>query len=108
MRIFLVACLIFSVGSIVSAAYSDKIIENPHAYAHHVSQKFALGDNDEASGWRDCVEMENDGKNTGLACDGVRSILVHGGRMFDVNYYCEFRFIKRNALEYLVESEFCE
>ncbi len=108
MRILLLAIALLSVGSLVSATYASKTVENYTAYANSVSRTFSLGDGGDDSGWRECVQMENNETNIGLACEGVRSILVHGGRMFDVNYYCEFRFVKKAELKFVVETESCQ
>ena len=108
MRLFIAAILLLSVGSLVSAAYSNKYVENFVDHAHRVSRAYALGDSGDASGWRECQQVENQDDHIGLACEGVRSIQVHGGRMFDVNYFCEFRFRKMAALNYEVELESCQ
>jgi len=104
--LFVLALL--SIYSIVSATYSSKTIENYLAYANLVSRTYSMGDGSDSSGWRVCVEQENTGDHIGLACEGVRPIKIHGGRMVDVNYYCEFRFVKISELKFQVESEACQ
>jgi hypothetical protein len=102
------ALVLFSAGSIVAAAYTSKTVENYLAYANVISRTYAEGDSNDASGWRECNEAVNTGTEVGLVCEGVRTILVHGGKRVDVNYYCEFRFSKRGSFKYEVEMEVCQ
>ncbi len=108
MRLMLVALFIFSAGSIFAAAYNSKTVENYMAYGNFVSREYALGDANDSSGWRGCNEAVNNGNEVGLVCEGVRTILVHGGKRVDVNYYCEFRFNKRDQFKFEVEMEVCQ
>ncbi|HMN69976.1 MAG TPA: hypothetical protein PKC28_15650 [Bdellovibrionales bacterium] len=108
MRFYILALAFFSIGSLVAAAYTSRSVTNYLNYANVVSKNHAKGDNGDASGWRDCVEMENDGGNVGVACEGGRGIFVHGGRMVDVNYFCEFRFQRLESQAYRVEMELCQ
>ncbi len=87
MRLLFIALVLFSAGSIVAAAYTSKTVENYLAYANVESRTYAHGDAGDPSGWRDCTEMVNTGNEIGLVCEGVRTILVHGGKSVDVNYF---------------------
>lgn len=108
MRLLFVALALFSAGSIVAAAYSPKSVDNYMAYANVVSRNYAEGDFNNPTGWRECNEAENLGNQVGVVCEGIRSILVHGGKRVDVNYYCEFRFIRHDNAKYAVEIEVCQ
>ena len=108
MRLLLLGLALLSVGSFVGAAYTSKNVENYMAYANVVSRTYAEGDANDASGWRECMELPNNGLEIGLICEGVRTILVHGGKEVDVNYYCEFRFSKSDPFKYEVEMEVCQ
>jgi len=108
MRILLLGIALFSAGSFVAAAYSTKNVENYMAYANVVSRTYAQGDSRDSSGWRECMEMAKSKHEVGLVCEGVRTIFVHGGKQVDVNYYCEFRFARKEALSYQVEMEVCQ
>jgi hypothetical protein len=108
MRLLLIAVVLLSIGSIVSATYSTQSVENYKAHAHFISKQYSKGDNGDASGWRDCMEMENTGDQVGLVCEGVRTITTQRGNMVDVNYYCEFRFIKKTNSVYIIETEACQ
>lgn len=109
MRILLIAVALLSIGSMVAAAYTPKTVENFMAYANVVSRTYAEGDSNDDSGWRECVEAESDGGNdVGVTCEGVRAILVHGGKMVDVNYYCEFIFTKLGSFRFKVATEVCQ
>ena len=105
--IFFVAVL-FSAGSMVAAAYSPKTVENYMAYANVISRSYAEGDSNDSSGWRDCTEMVNNHLEVGVGCEGVRTILVHGGKRVDVNYYCEFRFTQSESFKFEVEMQICQ
>lgn len=107
MRLLIFALSLFSVGSIVAAAYTPKTIENYLAYADSASSGYSLGDNNSNQGWRECTETVNTPQEIGVICEGVRSILVHGGKMMDVNYYCEFRFSRVGESRFHVEAEAC-
>lgn len=108
MRLMLMALALFSAGSIVAAAYSPKSVDNYMAYANVVSRGYAEGDFNNAVGWRECNEAENTGTQVGVVCEGIRSILIHGGKRVDVNYYCEFRFLRHDNAKYAVEIEVCQ
>lgn len=108
MRLLLLALALFFAGSFVAAAYSSKTVENYFAYANVSSRNFAKGDSNDTGGWRECVEMVNTPQEVGLVCEGLRTILVHGGKRVDVNYYCEFRFSKRDSFKYRIETEVCQ
>lgn len=108
MRLMIFALSLFSVGSIVAAAYTPKTVENFLTYADAVSRSYAEGDNNSTQGWRECAETVNTPGEIGVICEGVRSIVVHGGKMVDVNYYCEFRFSRVGGTRFHVESESCQ
>lgn len=108
MRLLFAGLFMLSVGSFVAAAYTSKTVENYMAYANVISRQYAEGDSNDSSGWRDCVEMVNDRQEVGVVCEGIRTILVHGGKRVDVNYYCEFRFNRLDAFKYKVEMEVCQ
>jgi hypothetical protein len=108
MRLTLMSLFLFSAGSIFAAAYTSKTVENYFAYANVISRSYAEGDANDASGWRECTEMLNSGSEVGMFCEGVRTILVHNGKRVDVNYYCEFRFVKVDTYRYSVEMEICQ
>jgi|GEM_PF-5990160 len=109
MRLMLFGLILFSAGSIVAAAYSPHSVENYLAYANVTSRNYAAGDSNDASGWRECTEMVNTPPEVGLVCEGVRTILVHGGKYVDVNYYCEFRFSRKSEFaKYDLEMEVCQ
>ena len=107
MRLVLAALSMFSAGSIVAAAYTTQSVDNYAAYANVVSRAYAEGDYSDGSGWRGCNEMVDTPTEVGMVCEGVRTIVVHGGKRVDVNYYCEFRF-KKNAQKFEIESESCQ
>ncbi len=108
MRLLIIALSLFSVGSIVAAAYTTKTVDNYMGYAHFVSRTYAEGDNNSSHGWRDCGEMVNNAQEIGIVCEGVRTIQIHGGKMMDVNYYCEFRFSRVGESKFHVETEVCQ
>ncbi len=108
MRILVFALVLMSLGSLVSAAYSTKNVENHVAYAHFVSRAYAEGDFNDSSGWRECVVNDREGDEVGIVCEGTRSITYQIGKRIDVNYYCEFRFTKHGTFKYTVESESCQ
>ena len=108
MRFLLLGLGLLSAGSFVGAAYNSTYVENYMAYANVISREYAKGDANDFSGWRECVEMVSTDTEVGLVCEGVRTILVHGGKRVDVNYYCEFRFNKLAAFKFRVETEVCQ
>ena len=108
MRFLVLAFVTMSLGTLVSAAYSTKNVENHVAYAHSVSHTFAQGDFNDASGWRECVVNQLPGNEEGIVCEGTRSLAFQVGKRIDVNYFCEFRFSKHGQAKYRVESENCQ
>jgi hypothetical protein len=108
MRILVFIVGILSLGSLVSAAYSTKNVENYVAYAHTVSRAYASGDFNDPSGWRECVVDDGGPGDIGIVCEGTRSIVYQIGKRIEVNYYCEFRFTKLDSFKYRVESEICQ
>jgi hypothetical protein len=108
MRFLIFALGVFSIGSIVAAAYTPTTVENYMAYADFRSRGYSAGDNGSSQGWRECAETVNTPQEIGVVCEGVRSILIHGGKMVDVNYYCEFRFSRVGDTRFHVEAENCQ
>ena len=108
MRLLLLALSLLSVGSVVAATYSTKSVDHYAAYANVVSRSFSEGETGDSSGWRECVEMVNQGTEVGVICEGLRTITVHGGKSVEVNYYCEFRFSHFENSKYRIELEECQ
>lgn len=90
----LVVLTLALVSIITAAAYSSDKVVNYMAYANTVSRDFSLGDNRNSFGWRPCEEAEVTENEVGVVCEGTRSINIHGGQQVDVNYFCEFQFLR--------------
>lgn len=108
MRFLIFALGVFSIGSIVAAAYTPNTVGNYMAYADYKSRGYSAGDNGSSQGWRECGETVNTPQEIGVVCEGVRSIFIHGGKMVDVNYYCEFRFSRVGDARFHVEAQTCQ
>lgn len=78
------------------------------AYADNISKQFAAGDYHDISGWRECVLHESTPFEIGVVCEGTRSVDYQIGKRSDVNYFCEFRFVKISTFKYKVESQDCQ
>lgn len=108
MRLLIVIVGLLSLGSLVSAAYSTKNVENYVVYSHSVSRAYASGDFNDPSGWRECVVDDRGDAGIGVVCEGTRSIVYQIGKRIEVNYYCEFQFSKLTTFKYTVNSEICQ
>ena len=108
MRILVFIVGLLSLGSIVSAAYSTKNVENFVSYAHSVSRAYASGDFNDPSGWRECVVDDRGQSGIGVVCEGTRSIDYQIGKRIEVNYFCEFKFTKLTTFKYTVDTEVCQ
>lgn len=77
---------------VAAAAYRLDGGLDPMHYANRISREFAAGENGDRSGWNECHEAERNQGEIGIACEGTRSIALHGDQLVHVNYQCEFQF----------------
>jgi hypothetical protein len=109
MKLAVVATLVaFTLTLIGAAAFDSRNINDYLAYANHISRIHALGDNQDASGWRECNETETSPEAVGVVCEGIRSINIHTRQRVDVNYFCEFRFKHVDPVTYQVDYQLCQ
>ncbi len=106
MRLVLLTLFIVAVVS-ATAALKPEVVENPQGYVNAVSKRFAQGDNSDASGWRECAEMESNRQGVGYVCEGTRA-RFHDGMQIDVNYFCEFHFARIDDRWARVDHELCQ
>jgi hypothetical protein len=92
---------------LAAAAYSSDKVINYISYSNAVSRSFAYGENNNASGWRPCEEVEETEQEIGVVCEGQRSIYAQAEHKIDVNYFCEFQFRKVGEA-YRVSFSLCQ
>lgn len=92
----LLMALLAMTASISAIAAPHRTVSNPMAYSENQSKFFAEGDSNDSSGWRGCRFDDSEGESvTHILCEGTREILVHGGKMVTVPFYCHFIFSPR-------------
>jgi hypothetical protein len=72
------------------------------------SREFAKGDNGRALGWRECVEIESSPTESAIGCEGTRAIEIPGGQLVDVNYFCEFRYLRLTPTLFQLDYQLCQ
>lgn len=107
MRVIIMMSVIALIA-VSAATLKPDFTDNAYAYANARSREFARGDSGKAHGWRECVEMDSDHLETGVVCEGTRTIQFRDGQMVDVNYFCEFRFIRDGVNLFRVDHQLCQ
>ena len=107
MRFVLLGLAVAAIA-VSAATLKPDITDNALAYANARSREFAKGDSGKIFGWRECVEMENSPKEVGFVCEGTRTIQIQSGPVVDVNYFCEFQFIRVDANWFRVDHQLCQ
>ena len=105
---FVLLTLGLAVLAVSAATFKPEITDNAYAYANSKSRDFAKGDTAKAVGWRECVELENTLTETGIVCEGTRMIQIHNGQVVDVNYFCEFQFLRIDVNWFRVAHQLCQ
>lgn len=103
---FLLLSLIIVVVAASAATLKPEVVENPRGYVTSKSYEFARGDNGDPSGWRECAEIESTSHGVGYVCEGTRA-KNHNGQQIDVNYFCEFHFVRIDANWARVDHKLC-
>ncbi len=105
---FVLLGLAVAVIAVSAATLKPAITDNAYAYANARAREFSKGDSGKVVGWRECVEMENAPEEVGIVCEGTRTIQIQSGQVVDVNYFCEFRFIRVDVNWFRVDHQLCQ
>ena len=97
-----------AVLAVSAATLRPDIVDNPIGYANMKSREFAKGENNDHSGWRECVALVSTAREIGVVCEGTRTLLVPGGQKVDVNYFCEIRFLRVDGNWSRVDYVLCQ
>lgn len=107
MRVILMMSVIALIA-VSAATLKPDFTDNAYAYANARSREFARGDNRKLHGWRECVEMESSNAESAIICEGTRTIEIRTGHFADVNYFCEFRFVRDGVNLFRVDHQLCQ
>lgn len=107
MRLFLIP-LIISVVAVSAATLKSNTTDNAFALSNAKSHEFAKGDSGRALGWRECVEIEASPTDSGIVCEGTRTIKIPGGQLVEVNYFCEFRYVRVASGWFRLDYQLCQ
>lgn len=100
--------LAIAVLAVSAATLKPDFTDNAFAFASARSREFARGDSGKPLGWRECVEFENTPAESAIICEGTRTIELANGQMADVNYFCEFRFLRQGGNLFHVDYQLCQ
>lgn len=105
---FVLLTLAIAVIAVSAATFKPEMTDNGLAFANAHSREYAKGDNGKSNGWRECAELENTTKEVGEVCEGTRTITLPNGQLVDVNYFCEFRFLRVDATWLKLDYSLCQ
>jgi hypothetical protein len=105
---FVLLTLTIAVIAVSAATLRPEMTDNAGAYANTHSREYAKGETGKANGWRECAELENTPKEVGEVCEGTRTISLPNGQLADVNYFCEFRFLKVDTTWLKLDYSLCQ